>query len=189
MSKRLRRHRVRRAASSIPRAPSPLKRASLADRSTAASSPPSGVGSVAGAGRPSPNAPEPAPLVEAALVDEPELLDDPARGPVVGADADVDIAEPGNGRGVPDHAGERRGVHSAAAEPGVRVEAVHDGGAPGQGPRLVDLVHEGVLRAVDEPAVVREHAVLDARVAVLAVFEPLRRALEKSVRGRLPPLA
>src|SRR5215475_6551648 len=101
-------------------APSELRSARRAARSTAPASP-----SVAGtgAGRPSPDAPEAAPLVEAALVDEAEHLDDPARGPVVGADADVDLAEPGSGAGVPDHPGERRGVHAAATEAGMRVEA------------------------------------------------------------------
>src|SRR5215470_4020045 len=104
-----------------------------------------------GAGRPSPDAPETAPLVEALLVDESELLDDAARGPVVGADADVDVAKPRNGAGVTDHPGERRGVHAAPAKARVRVEAVEDRRARRRGPRPVDVVHERVLLAVDEP--------------------------------------
>src|SRR5215475_14445120 len=112
MSRRLRRHRVCSAASSSPRAPTVFRNASRAERSIGrppigASGPRLTAGAAGGIGRgrgagaitPASNADEATPLVEAAIVNEPELLDDPTRGPVVGADADVHRTEPGNGRG------------------------------------------------------------------------------------------
>src|SRR5689334_20907772 len=97
---------------------------------------------VVGYAGPPPDAREPAPLVEAAIVDEADLLDHAPRGPVVGADADVDLAQARNHRNVPEHAPQGRGVQAAAPEPRVGIEPVQNGRAGRQTPRLLDLLHE-----------------------------------------------
>jgi len=125
-------------------------------------------------------------LVEAPLVLEAELLDDPARRSVVSQHADVDVAHAGNVPGIGDHAGQGRRIEAAAAESRIGVEAIEDRGARRQRPILVDLVQERALLALDQPAEVGQHAVLDVGVAVLALLQPLRRGLEERVDARLP---
>src|SRR5258705_12751241 len=159
MSTRCRRHRVTGAASSSPSAPSVFRSASLAVRSTdRLGFPGSGLRgravARAGCAGPPPNARESAPLVEAAVVHEADLLDDSPRGPVVGADPDVDVAEARNRRGVADHAPQGRGVETATTEARMRVEAVQDGRAGRELPRQGDLFHERAILPLDTPAAV-----------------------------------
>src|SRR5262249_27793726 len=137
---------------------------------------------------PAPDIHQATPLVEAAIVDEPELLDDPSRGAVVGAGGHVNRGGPREVRGGPDHAGERRSIQAAPAEPGVSKEVVHDGRAGRQGPPLTYLVHERAFLAVHEPPVVHQEAVLDARIAVVSVRESLLGLPEERGQPRLPAL-
>src|SRR4029077_14230816 len=147
MSTRCRRHRVSGAASSSPSAPSVFRSASLAVRSTdRLGFPGSGLRGRAlgraGCAGPPPNAREPAPLVEAAIVYEADLLDDPPRAPVVGADPDVDVAEVRNRRGAAVEPPRGRAVETATTEARRREKPVQDGRAGRELPRQVDLFHE-----------------------------------------------
>src|SRR6516225_578663 len=113
---RLRRQRVRNAASSSPRAANALRAASLTPRSTVPLSLrlPSRVGlrlvglgaGLTGNGGPSPRGPEPALFMVAAIVFG-DLLNDSPGGRVVTADPDIKPLAPGNGHRIPDHVAER----------------------------------------------------------------------------------